>query len=101
MKIALVDMDYEYRKSIGRPPRHRFPNFALMRISAWHKAQGDTVDWYPLPMEIPDKIYVAKCFTWYKDVVQFAAGDPELRRLQRWCNMAATRKKCKFEDYKG
>ena len=44
MKIALVDMDYEYRKSIGRPPRHRFPNFALMRISAWHKAQGDTVD---------------------------------------------------------
>jgi hypothetical protein len=26
--------------------------------------------------------------------------DPELRRLQRWCNMAATRKKCKFEDYK-
>ena len=77
MKIALVDMDYEYRKSIGRPPRHRFPNFALMRISAWHKAQGDTVDWYPFPMEIPDKIYVSKCFTWYKDVVQFAAADPE------------------------
>ena len=25
----------------------------------------------------------------------------ELRPLQRWCNMAATRKKCKFEDYEG
>lgn len=77
MKVALVDMDYEYRKFIGRPPKHRFPNFALMRISAWHKSQGDTVDWYPLPMQIPDKIYVSKCFTWYKDVVQFAAADPE------------------------
>ena len=23
-----------------------FPNYALMKISAWHKAQGDTVEWW-------------------------------------------------------
>ena len=23
-----------------------FPNLALMKLSAWHKAQGDTVEWW-------------------------------------------------------
>lgn len=23
-----------------------FPNLALMKISAWHKTQGDTVEWW-------------------------------------------------------
>lgn len=36
MKIALVDVD----------GHSGFPNLALMKISAWHKAQGDFVDWY-------------------------------------------------------
>lgn len=35
MKVSLVDVD-----------GHNFPNLALMRLSEWHKAQGDTVDWY-------------------------------------------------------
>lgn len=35
MKIALVDVD-------GR----NFPNLALMKLSAWHKANGDSVEWY-------------------------------------------------------
>ena len=35
MKIGLIDVD-----------GHNFPNLALMRISAWHKAQGDDVEWY-------------------------------------------------------
>lgn len=34
MNIGLVDVD-----------GHNYPNFALMRISAWHKAQGDNVEW--------------------------------------------------------
>ena len=25
--------------------RH-FPNLALMKLSAWHKAQGDAVEWW-------------------------------------------------------
>ncbi len=38
------------------------PNLALMKISAYHKAQGDTVKWY-LPLEYYDKIYASKIFT--------------------------------------
>lgn len=32
MKIGLVDVD-----------GHNFPNIALMKISAWHKSHGDSV----------------------------------------------------------
>ena len=35
MKIGLIDVD-----------SHNYPNLALMKLSAWHKAQGDTVDWW-------------------------------------------------------
>ena len=35
MKIGLIDVD-----------GHNYPNLALMKLSAWHKAQGDTVEWW-------------------------------------------------------
>ena len=35
MRIGLIDVD-----------GHNFPNLALMRISAYHKAQGDEVEWW-------------------------------------------------------
>lgn len=35
MKIGLIDVD-----------GHHYPNLALMKLSAWHKAQGDTVEWW-------------------------------------------------------
>ena len=35
MRIGLIDVD-----------SHNFPNLALMKLSAWHKAQGDTVEWW-------------------------------------------------------
>lgn len=35
MTIGLIDVD-----------GHNFPNLALMKLSAWHKAQGDTVEWW-------------------------------------------------------
>lgn len=35
MKIGLIDVD-----------SHNFPNLALMRISAYHKALGDSVEWW-------------------------------------------------------
>jgi len=50
MKIGLIDVD-----------GHNFPNLALMKISAWHKAQGDTVEWF-FPMSHYDKVYMAKVF---------------------------------------
>ena len=34
-RIGLIDVD-----------GHNFPNIPLMKISAYHKAQGDSVEWY-------------------------------------------------------
>lgn len=39
-----------------------FPNLALMKISAWHKAQGDEVEWWN-PLFEYDKVYSSKVFT--------------------------------------
>ena len=50
MKIGLMDVD-----------SHNFPNLSLMKISAWHKAQGDTVEWW-IPIEHYDIVYVSKVF---------------------------------------
>ena len=51
MKIAIYDVD------------SKIPNLALMKISAWHKAQGDDVEHYmPLFREDYDKIYASKIF---------------------------------------
>lgn len=51
MRIGLHDSD-----------RTGFPNLALMKISAWHKAQGDTVEWW-IPMLEWDRVYSSKVFT--------------------------------------
>lgn len=39
-----------------------FPNLALMKISAWHKARGDKVEWWT-PIEQFDRVYSSKVFT--------------------------------------
>lgn len=56
MKIGLVDVD-----------RTRFPNLALMKISAWHKSQGDSVEWANPLFSDYDKVYKAKIFTFTPD----------------------------------
>ena len=55
-RIGLVDVD----------GHNGFPNLALMRIAAWHKALGDTVEWWDgmLPY---DRIYMSKVFTFSPD----------------------------------
>lgn len=50
MRIGLIDVD-----------GHNFPNLALMKISAFHKAQGDTVEWC-FPMSHYDIVYQSKVF---------------------------------------
>lgn len=56
-RIGLVDVD-----------GHNFPNFALMKISAYHKAQGDIVEWAdPLFGVGYDKVYMSKIFTFSPD----------------------------------
>lgn len=52
MKIGLIDVD-----------GHHFPNLALMRISAWHKAQGDEVEWWWTDFVHYDIVYMSKIFS--------------------------------------
>lgn len=55
MNIGLIDVD-----------GHNFPNLALMKLSAWHKAQGDTVEWYS-GIEHYDRVYMSKVFAFTPD----------------------------------
>lgn len=50
MRIGLVDVD-----------SHNFPNLCLMKLSAWHKAQGDEVE-FAIPLMQYDRIYMARVF---------------------------------------
>ena len=50
MRIGLYDVD-----------SHNFPNLPLMKLSEWHKSQGDDVDWY-YPICDYDRVYVSKVF---------------------------------------
>lgn len=52
MQIGLIDVD-----------GHNFPNLALMRISAWHKAHGDNVEWWWSDLFHYDIVYMSKIFS--------------------------------------
>jgi hypothetical protein len=54
MRIGLIDVD-NYNKAA------KFPNIALMKISAWHKAQGHDVEWW-FGFEHYDRVYMSKVF---------------------------------------
>jgi len=44
-------------------PRKTYPNFALMKLSALHKARGDTVEWWnPINNPVFDVVYSSKVF---------------------------------------
>ncbi len=55
MKIGLLDVD-----------GHKFPNLALMKISAWHKKLGDDVEMF-FPFNHYDRVYMSKVFTFTPD----------------------------------
>lgn len=52
MRIGLIDVD-----------GHNFPNLALMRISAYHKAHGDEVEWWWTDFVHYDIVYMSKIFS--------------------------------------
>ena len=56
MRIGLVDVD-----------GHNFPNLALMKLSAWHKCRGDTVEFADPAARRYDKVYMSKVFTFSRD----------------------------------
>ena len=51
MKIGLIDVD-----------SHHFPNLCLMKLSAYHKKKGDTVEWWN-SFEKYNIVYKSKVFT--------------------------------------
>lgn len=64
MKIAIIDADI-----VGKH-KHRFPNLACMKISAYHKSLGNNVELVTnyehlcfFNMPLYDKIYISKVFT--------------------------------------
>jgi hypothetical protein len=59
MKIAIHDSEKSFSKS-----KIKFPNLALMKISAYHKQKGDTVTWWKnIENEQYDRVYSSKVFT--------------------------------------
>lgn len=73
MKIGLIDVD-KYTHKTGKS----FPNLALMKLSAWHKSHGDSVEMC-FPLKRYDRIYASKVFTFTKDI-DFAPQTDDLRR---------------------
>lgn len=64
MRIGLIDVDAVNNHGA------KFPNLALMRISAWHKSQGDEVEWWWTDLIHYDIVYMSKVFSdaYSKDV---------------------------------
>lgn len=62
MRIGLLAVDSNY------------PNLAMMKISTYHKTQGDCVEWYN-PLCSYDRVYMAKVFGFTPDYGYYVRAD--------------------------
>lgn len=75
MRIGLIDVD-----------SHNFPNLPLMKLSAWHKKKGDTVEWYqPLLSGHMDIVYMSKVFSFTPDYQYYIDADEIVRGGSGYC----------------
>lgn len=76
MRIGLIDVD-----------GHNFPNLALMRISAYHKAHGDIVEWWWSDFVHYDIVYMSKIFSdaYTKDVPEPLNADKVIKGGTGYC----------------
>lgn len=75
IKIGLIDCD-----------SHHFPNLPLMKLSAWHKQQGDSVEWYqPLFSGHMDRVYVSKVFSFTPDYEYYIDADEVIKGGSGYC----------------
>lgn len=76
LKIGLIDVD-----------GHNFPNLALMRISAYHKAYGDEVEWWWTDLLHYDIVYMSKIFSnaYSKDIPEPMNADKIVKGGTGYC----------------
>ena len=75
MRIGLIDVD-----------GHNFPNLPLMKISAWHKARGDHVEWYqPMFSGHMDRVYMSKVFSFTSDYEYYIDADEVIKGGSGYC----------------
>ena len=60
MRIGLVAVD-----------GHKFPNLALGKLSAWHKTQGDGVEWADAMFGEYDRVYISKIFNFTPPIQKY------------------------------
>lgn len=77
MRVGLMDVD-----AWSRGGKVTFPNLALMKLSAWHKVQGDSVEWMPYGWhEHFDRVYMSKVFSdeYSRDYPYYIDADEVIR----------------------
>lgn len=75
MKIGLIDIDGS-----------NFPSLPLMKLSAWHKAQGDSVEWYePMFSGHMDLVYISKVFSFSEDYIYHIDADKIIKGGSGYC----------------
>ena len=75
MRVGLIDVD-----------GHNYPNLPLMKISAWHKQQGDSVEWYsPMFSGEMDRVYMSKVFSFTPDYEYFVNAKEIYRGGSGYC----------------
>ena len=67
-RIGLIDVD-----------SRNFPNLALMKISAYHKALGDEVGWYMPFDDRYDRVYMSKVFSFTPDFLDCINADEVIK----------------------
>ena len=83
---------------------HNFPNFALMRASAYHKARGDQVEW-ATPFNQYDKVMASKVFTFTPDFNYLTLNANVIEKggtgynIARWANKMWLFKSFDFADF--
>lgn len=84
MKIGLIDVD-------GK----NFPSLPLMKLSAWHKAKGDHVEWYePMFSGHMDVVYMSKVFSFSPDYEYYIDADKIIGGVQGMLFLWWMAKKC-------
>lgn len=83
MKVGLIDADLMWQKRAngrryGKTKADIFPNLAIMKLSAWHKRQGDDVEWYN-GFQHYDRVYISKVFSTTPESCEIINADEVVR----------------------